>query len=104
MGNEFTPHYTWQTTADVAAQYAPIVKAAGMWTPKYDDKQVFMLATAIMNDEEVFKRAGAFKVEVGCVVPAGSTVRALQAMSERELDALVERITTKYSNTSIKKG
>jgi len=102
MSDEFNPHYTWQATADVAAQYAPIVKAAGMWTPKYDDKQVFMLATAIMNDQEVFKRAGAFKV--GCQVPAGSTVRALQAMSERELDALVEHITTKYNKTSIKQG
>ncbi|SRR5258708_8418280 len=82
--------YAWQSTADVAARYAPIIKAAGMWTPKYDHYQVFMLATAIMKDEEVFKRGN-------------DTEQALKGMTAAELDALTARIKSKYNKSNIKK-
>ena len=83
--------YSWQSTADVAARYAPIIKSAGMWTPKYTDYEVFMLATAIMRDEEVSKRGP-------------DALLVVRSMTAAELDAVVGRIKNKYSKTSIKKG
>jgi len=71
--------------ADILERYTPIVKAAGMWSPKLDVYNVFMLGTAILKDTEVFKRR-----------MGGDPVPALQAMSVREIEALQMRIMNKY--------
>lgn len=88
---------------DIIERYTPIVRAAGMWSPAQNAGNIYALAGAIIKDDILNAKAQQFKdPAMPAVLPAGSTLLALAAMSPRELDALQTRIMDKYKNNVMK--
>lgn len=71
-------------------QWVEIVEAAGIAPRNLDALTVHLLAGKILKDSVVLKRR--FAHAVGDVLPAGSTVKALRAMTNAERAELRERI------------
>ena len=68
-----------------------IVQASGINARNCNPLEIFLLARAIIHDEAIVRQWPRFAV--GSRIPMGTTVLALQSLSESERAALRERVS-----------